>query len=321
VEPVPPSPAPPPPAPSPGPAGGKSAAAFFGVLVGLGLPGLLAQAASPVLGLAWSEVFAFLAPALVVSAGSNLRPAAYLRLGRARPGAVVLGLFAGAAGYLAASALVALATLVLPEAWSKAGDLSRLLELPGGRGYAFAAEAALLAPACEEIAFRGYLQTTLALRRRPAVAIGVAALLFATIHLDPVRFPGLLALGALFGWLAWRAGSIWPAIAAHVANNATAAALFFLVSGREAGDGRPSAAGAAALLVVGLAGVGAVAVLYRAATPSPPPPAAALALRDPSRPSIAFSVGNVPPAYAALWVAGAASLALLVLLSAVRALS
>jgi len=297
---------------------GKSAWAFFGVLVLLALAGIVAQTSSRLLGFAWTEIFALLAPALVAAAGSNLRPATYLRLGSARPAAIAIGLLAGAAGFLVAGAVMAVAMRLLPESWVRAFDVSRMLAGPGWRSWAFAIVASLLAPACEEIAFRGYLQTTFALSRPPAAAIPIAALLFAAIHLDPVRFPALVVLGTLYGWLAWRAGSVWPAVAAHAANNAVAS-LAFLLRGEAAPPPPAPMAGAAQLLALGLGALLPLLAAYRAVTPHPPPVEAAIALRDPSlSPSIRFSLARVPPRHAALWLAGVASLGALVLGSALR---
>jgi membrane protease YdiL (CAAX protease family) len=305
------------PASSPSPPGGKSGWAFFGVLALLAVAGIQAQVSSPVLGLAWTEIFALLAPALVAAAGSNLRPAAYLRLGPARPAAIAIGGLAGAAGFLVAGAVMAVAMRLLPESWVRAFDLSRLLAEPGWRSWAFATVASLLAPVCEEIVFRGYLQTTFALSRRPPTAVLLSAFLFATIHLDPVRLPALVALGALYGWLTWRAGSIWPAVAAHAANN-TVASLLFLLRGEAAAPPPAPIAGAAVLLALGLGALLPLLAAYRAATPAPPPARAAVALRDPSHPSIRFSLALVPPRYASLWLAGVAALGALVLGSALR---
>jgi membrane protease YdiL (CAAX protease family) len=305
------------PAPSPTPAGAKSALAFFGILIVLGLVGALAQAANPVLGLAWSELFAFLSPAAVAAVGSNLRAATYLRLHRAPLPAVGLGLLAGVAGYLVASAIMAAATLLLPTSWVEGYDLSHLLEGAGMRKYAFAALAALLAPVCEEVAFRGYLQTTLGLRRSPGRAIAASAVLFAFIHADPVRFAALVPLGVLFGWLAWRAGSIWPAVAAHVGNNATAS-LLFLSLGTEAPEARPTLSAIATAFLLGSVLLTPILAAYRAVTPSPPPFESAIALRDPTLPSIAFSPGRVPPSWALVGVIGSVTLGALVLSALVR---
>lgn len=299
-------------APPPGPS--KSALAFFAVLLALFLPGMLAQAALPPAGLAWTEVFSFLLPALVATAGSNLRVAPFLRLGRPRAAPLVLGAAVGAAGHLFAGPLMGLFQRLFPERWLEIFDAAQLFEGPMWERLAIAAAAVALAPVCEEIAFRGYVQTALALRRGPAAAIAGSAVLFAAIHLDPVRFPALLALGAIFGWLAWRAGSIWPAVAAHAANNAITAALV-LSLGVPEGE-QPPLGDLLLALAFGAAALALLLRLYRAATPSPPPAAAALVLRDPGDPSIAFSPARVPPALAAAALAGVVLLAALLAFAA-----
>lgn len=289
VEPL---PSPPPPAP-PAPRREKSALAFFAVLLALYLPGALAQAALLPLGLAWTELFVFLLPALVATAGSNLRIAPYLGLTAVRPALVALGAAAGAAGYVLAGSIVTLTQRLVPASWISAFDPARLFEGPPWHGVALAFVATVLAPACEEIAFRGYVQRTLGLRRRPAAAILGAALLFAALHLNPVLFPALLALGATFGWLAWRGGSVWPAVAAHAVNNAITSAL---VLGAEVRPGEPPpAAVVLRLLAFGAVALALVLRAYAAAAPpAPAAPEAALALRDPGDPSIRFSPLRVP---------------------------
>lgn len=309
--------APEPSPPAPGPAR-KSALAFYGVVLLSLLPGILAQAAQPALGLAWTEVFAFLMPALVVTAGSNLAIGRWLRLSPPRtPAVVALGALAGGAGYLLAGALMAATEKLLPHGWVGTFDVGRIFEGPAWERVALAALAVLLAPACEEIAFRGYVLTALAQRRSPPAAIAGAALLFAAVHLDPVRFPALLLLGAVFGWLVWRAGSVWPAVAAHAANNAIAAGLVLRAGPPDAANAPWSAiAGSAAL------GTAATAMLlagYRALTPDPPPPADALALRDGRDPSLRFSWLRVPRGLASATAAGAALLVPLAAAALLRA--
>jgi membrane protease YdiL (CAAX protease family) len=308
------------PSPPLAPTGTKSALAFFGVLLTLFPAALLAQYAHPVAGLAATQLVAFLLPALVTTAGSNLRLAQYLRLRPPRPALVALGALVGGAAYLVAGAVMTLTQRLLPRSWVEAYDLSRLFEGPRWEQAALALIAATLAPACEEISFRGYLQTTLAVRRGPAVAIGGGAFLFAVLHLDPVRFPALLVLGAVFGWITWRSGSVWPAVAAHVANNGIAATLLLAL-------GRPEpAAPPPAAILFGLAlGGGALGLLllaFRAAAPAEPADATdALALRDPSSPSIRFDPRRVPRPLAAAALAGGAALVTLALIGLTRGLT
>jgi uncharacterized protein len=143
-------------------------------------------------------------------------------------------------------------------------------------------------------------------RRRPAVAIAGTALLFAVMHVDPVRFVAVFALGLLFGWLAWRSGSIWPAVAAHGANNGSASALAFL-AGRTPEAEEPTFAAIAGVLLVGAAIVAAVAAAFRRATPVPPPLTDALVAARPDAAPPALLLRRVAPE---LLVAAAIGLAL-----------
>jgi membrane protease YdiL (CAAX protease family) len=220
-----------------------------------------------------------------------------------------VGGLAGAAGYLFAGSLLSLTQRLFPARIFEAFDPSRLFEGPRSERLALAAVATLLAPACEEIAFRGYLQTTIGLRRGPAAAVAGAALLFALLHMNPVLFPALVVLGAVFGWLAWRARSIWPAVAAHAVNNGITSSL--VLAGPVAPSGPPPLSAVAAAMALGGFALLALGAIYRAVTPDPPPLSGALVLRDPGDPSIRFSPARVPSALAVATFAGAALLAAL----------
>ena len=118
-------------------------------------------------------------------------------------------------------------------------------------------------------------------RWRVRGAIGLSAVAFAAVHLDPVRFPALLFLGVLYGWLSWRTGSVWPSVLAHAVNNAAATAL--AVAWPEAsevgraGAGRP---GPLAALAASLALTAPLVLAYqRTMPPSPSPEAALVAAR------------------------------------------
>jgi membrane protease YdiL (CAAX protease family) len=300
------------------PAPRKSALAFYGLLLVLFLPGVVAQSLHLALGLLWTQLFAFLLPALVVATGSNLEPRAFLRLGPVRPALIGLGFLAGLGAYLVAIGVMALAREVTPARWMETFDVSRVFEGPPAIRLAVAAVAALLAPVCEEVAFRGYLQSALSTRLRPAGAVAASTLLFAAIHLDPVRFPGLVVLGAAFGWLTVRAGSIWPAVAAHAANNALVSA--FVLAGVAAPEEAPLPAlgarlrGAAAALALGGALLVPVLRGFAAAARASPPPRGPVVLRDPALPSTRFSAGRVPAALHLAVIVGAFGLLALALM-------
>jgi len=81
---------------------------------------------------------------------------------------------------------------------------------------------AVLPGVVEEFLFRGYVQSRLLLRWPPALAVTVSALIFSVAHLDPLHVLGVLPLGLWLGVIAWRAGSVWPAVLCHAVNNAVA---------------------------------------------------------------------------------------------------
>lgn len=78
----------------------------------------------------------------------------------------------------------------------------------------------------EEIAFRGLLQHWLQVALRPARAIGIAAALFAAMHLSILSFPILFLAGALLGWVKWKTGSLYPSMLLHFLHNLAVVMLF-----------------------------------------------------------------------------------------------
>ena len=90
---------------------------------------------------------------------------------------------------------------------------------------------ALVPAFCEEIAFRGVLQTQLAKGfRNPHVAIWVSAILFSFIHFQFYGFIPRMLLGAFFGYLLIHTGSLWAPIAAHFVNNAVAVGSHYILT-------------------------------------------------------------------------------------------
>ena len=56
----------------------------------------------------------------------------------------------------------------------------------------------------------------------------LSAFLFALAHGDIGSFAVLFVFGLVLAVVRWRVGSIWPGIAIHAANNATAAVAIIL---------------------------------------------------------------------------------------------
>lgn len=76
----------------------------------------------------------------------------------------------------------------------------------------------------EELGFRGALQPLL-IRATGRAWLGIllTSVIFSAIHFQFYGFLPRVMLGLLFGWIAYRSGSIIPGMAAHFLNNAAAA--------------------------------------------------------------------------------------------------
>jgi hypothetical protein len=288
------------------------AATFLLALVGLFPVGLAAQALTPAAGLVWTELFGFALPAAALVAILGLDPRPFLGLTRPPPGALRLALAVGLLAILAGGALQALWASVLPDEVLETFDVTRLFHRPPWEQRLLVFGATVLAPCCEELAFRGHLLSALRLRWSPGAAVGLSALAFALLHLDPVRLPGLLFLGTLYGWMAWRAGSVWPGVLAHAVNNGTATALALAWPDSSLASGpAPEPAAAAAVLLFSLALLAPLLLAYQRTTPTPPRPDQALSAlsASPAR------AGRLPRWVPAGTLAAAGSLLLIALLA------
>ncbi len=94
---------------------------------------------------------------------------------------------------------------------------------------ALALTTVVVAPICEELMFRGYVQRAYE-RHHAWVGVVVGGLIFALYHL---RFQGVFSLvpvALALGFVAWRTGSIFPGMALHSAFNAIATVLLIATS-------------------------------------------------------------------------------------------
>lgn len=81
---------------------------------------------------------------------------------------------------------------------------------------------ALLAPAAEEIFFRGLIYNELKKAMRPLIAGGISAAVFGVVHGAAVwMLVGFLA-GVALTWIYERTGSLWASILVHATNNTLA---------------------------------------------------------------------------------------------------
>jgi sodium transport system permease protein len=84
---------------------------------------------------------------------------------------------------------------------------------------------ALTPAVCEELFFRGLILRGLLTRVAPGAAIAITAAVFGLYHVDIYRLLPTTLLGGMLGFIAWRSGSLGPAILAHFVNNAVLVCL------------------------------------------------------------------------------------------------
>lgn len=124
---------------------------------------------------------------------------------------------------------------------------------------------------CEEILFRGYIQTRLVRSLGPLLGVGIASFLFAAFHLDLVHVIAVFPLGLYLGWVTWQSGSLFPAMLAHFVNNAISVVGVVMAPEEEAEMlALPAVAFTLTILAMGLIGmtvVSIVSIAYRRTEP------------------------------------------------------
>jgi hypothetical protein len=132
----------------------------------------------------------------------------------------------GGAAALALGSVVALITEHFAGPFdSAAGSAISNANVPRWVVVVFAILAVAGAPFMEELCFRGLTFTALAKFSEQhgwapiPVASVVSAVLFAAVHLEPIRFPLLLTIGLVLSVVRAKTGRIGPTILAHGINN------------------------------------------------------------------------------------------------------
>lgn len=82
--------------------------------------------------------------------------------------------------------------------------------------------AVILAAVCEELLFRGFLQTSFEHSFDITKAVMLTALLFAIVHFNPWWTVQLILFAIFLGVMAWKSNSIIPSMIAHLINNGIA---------------------------------------------------------------------------------------------------
>jgi sodium transport system permease protein len=139
----------------------------------------------------------------------------------------------------------------------------------------------VLAGVCEELFYRGPLQTAFVRRLPHWAAIVLVGVLFGAVHMDLPGLPVRAALGVLLGWIAWRTASIYPAMLAHGLFDSTSIAMVWWAirtQGEKALATQPSGfqleRSDYVALAIGAAAIAAGVIAFRAALRSTPQPAA-----------------------------------------------
>ena len=78
----------------------------------------------------------------------------------------------------------------------------------------------LVTPFAEEVFFRGFLFRWMSGNRPVWLAAIISSVMFGVAHILPPQAISAALMALLLCWLYWRTGSVWPAVAAHITNNA-----------------------------------------------------------------------------------------------------
>jgi membrane protease YdiL (CAAX protease family) len=153
-------------------------------------------------------------------------------------------------GMLGVQALVVSLSPLLGRPSDQLQFLNEVVSEPEGGRALFVALLVSLVPAfCEELFFRGFVQSRLSALWPPGLAIFLTATIFALTHIDLQHVIAVLPIGLYLGWAAWRSGTVWTAMLLHALNNLAAVGLARLPGGEF-----PAWPVWAATLVLGLLG-------------------------------------------------------------------
>lgn len=193
--------------------------AFLGLTDGVGAQVATGMSFAAIGGLAWWRIR---------SHGVALRT---LLLGRLRWGeAVRLGILVGLA-LLGAQTLVGLIIASVAGRWlpewqelAQEEQLQHLAELgpetPVWEWAALFVVIVLVAPAAEELFFRGYTYNALRTHWGAAIALITSSVIFAVLHVVKILFPTILVTGIILTYVYQRTGALLTSIVAHMVLNA-----------------------------------------------------------------------------------------------------
>ena len=135
-------------------------------------------------------------------------------------GVIITGLIVGIGGSALYSAFISYLRIPLQN------NSDQLLTMGRSEPYTVLGlllAAALIAPVCEEIFFRGFGFPGLLNGMSVLAAALLSSALFAVAHSDLGSLIPLFIIGLVLAWARWRSDSLWPGIIIHMANNTLAA--------------------------------------------------------------------------------------------------
>jgi len=175
------------------------------------------------------QVFVFFGIPWIFYRLARQEPSSALGLSAVSPNNIAAGAFLGVVCWFAVILpLMHVTGQLFPDSWKEMFDgRAVFFSLEGMERALMVVVVVLVAPLGEEVFFRGFIQPRLI--RRWGVPLGLlsTSVLFSLIHVDPVGFLARVALGILFGWLAYASASLWVSIAAHACYNLLVCVLFF----------------------------------------------------------------------------------------------
>lgn len=220
---------------------------------------LAARPYGPLLFVAPHLVFVVVACTLAFLSRVSFRNRLALQPLRLAPGTLLLV----ALGMLGVQGLVVSLAPLLGEPSDQLQFLSELVRRPEpARALGVGALLVLVPAFCEELFFRGYVQSRLVAVWPPGAAVLLTSAVFALVHIDAQHMLGVLPIGVYLGWIAWRSGTVWASMLLHALNNLTAVLLE-----RFAGEGLSAwALWSATAALLGAGFVGARRLMHEPAT-------------------------------------------------------
>ena len=127
--------------------------------------------------------------------------------------------------------VVSIVLVLLPKAWTESYEEASA-GIDSGTSIGVVA-VALVAPIVEEFIFRGLVMNRLSRVMSGWLAVLLSAAVFGLCHGNAVWFAYAFMLGAFFGFVDLRAGSIWPSILGHMTFNAIGQIFTFIAETEE----------------------------------------------------------------------------------------